>query len=79
VLFLDGHVGFEKRSYCATEDDNIYTRSSTDDKQAKYQYLTGTPPKGVGDTIAPRNRQDSLLVNENDGTASTPPRNSDVR
>ncbi len=29
VLFLDSHVGFEKRSYCAIEDDNIYTSWTT--------------------------------------------------
>ncbi len=29
VLFLDSHVCFEKRSYCAIEDDNIYTSWTT--------------------------------------------------
>ncbi len=25
TLFLDSHVGFEKRAYCGTENDNIYS------------------------------------------------------
>jgi prepilin-type processing-associated H-X9-DG protein len=25
VLFVDGHVGFEKKSFCGVNDDNIYT------------------------------------------------------
>jgi hypothetical protein len=29
VLFLDTHVSFEKRSFCALEDDNIYTVAPT--------------------------------------------------
>lgn len=57
VLFLDGHVGFEKRSYCAAEDDNIYT------------YWSGAAPnwerrKGIQPPGAPRDRRDSLLIND---------------
>ena len=55
VLFLDGHVAFEKTALCGTNGDNIYTSwSGTDIRR-------GTPPK-LGDQ--PRDRLDSLLVND---------------
>ena len=59
VLFLDGHVYFEKRSYCAMEEDNLYT-----------SWTTATPPdkrKGIQPataTYSPRDRTDSLLIND---------------
>jgi prepilin-type N-terminal cleavage/methylation domain-containing protein len=65
VLFMDMHVDFEKRSYCAVEDDNIYT------------YVTGTaaPQLGTPPTVyvsVPGHRKDSLLVH--DGGPTTDPR-----
>jgi prepilin-type N-terminal cleavage/methylation domain-containing protein len=64
VLFLDSHVGFEKRAYCSLEDDNIFTVSTIATKgDAK-----GTLP----DTSAtPRNRKDSLLVHDPDTFGTT--------
>ncbi|MGE5296745.1 MAG: hypothetical protein ACM3VT_18145, partial [Solirubrobacterales bacterium] len=41
VLFLDGHVKFENRSFCGLDDDNIYT-VSTDPANGD---PLGTPPK----------------------------------
>jgi len=66
VLFMDSHVDFEKRSYCAVEDDNIYTFLARvlDPRQL------GTPP--VVYVSEPGDRKDSLLVH--DGGPTTDPR-----
>jgi hypothetical protein len=55
VLFMDSHVWFEKRSYCAIKDDNIYTFWDGGDIRR------GTPPV-IGSQ--PRDRLDSLLVHD---------------
>jgi hypothetical protein len=55
VLFLDIHVGQEKRSFCGLNDDNIYTSWNGEDKRR------GTPPR-LGSK--PADRADSLLVND---------------
>jgi len=55
VLFLDGHVGFEKVSFCGINDDNIYT------------YWDGSDIRRGGlPTLAslPGDRTDSLLVHD---------------
>jgi prepilin-type processing-associated H-X9-DG protein len=57
VLFLDSHVEFAKRAFCAVDDDNIYTISGNQWTAD----LLGTPPK-LGSQ--PTNRKDSLLVND---------------
>jgi prepilin-type N-terminal cleavage/methylation domain-containing protein/prepilin-type processing-associated H-X9-DG protein len=63
VLFLDGHVAFEKRPYCSIEDDNIYT-------------LTDKAPQGSAFgkaplcTDQPQARKDSVLIH--DGAAPPP-------
>jgi prepilin-type N-terminal cleavage/methylation domain-containing protein len=57
VLFMDMHVDFEKRAYCAVEDDNIYTLFyGTGYPQS------GDPPTSVSDK--PTRRKDSFLVND---------------
>jgi len=55
VLFLDGHVNFEQISFCAVNDDNIYTSWDGQDIRR------GIPPK-LGSQ--PADRSDSLLVND---------------
>jgi prepilin-type processing-associated H-X9-DG protein len=55
VLFLDGHIEFERRSYCGVDNDNIYTSWAGQDK------VRGVPPK-FGST--PADAKDSLLVND---------------
>jgi len=55
VLFLDIHVGQEKRSFCGLNDDNIYTSWNGEDIRR------GTPPR-LGSR--PADRADSLLVND---------------
>ncbi|OHB63134.1 MAG: hypothetical protein A2Y77_07890 [Planctomycetes bacterium RBG_13_62_9] len=61
VLFLDSHVEFAKRTYCAVEDDNIYTISrNTPPGNAD---LYGAMPK-PGPTCKPANRKDALLVHD---------------
>ncbi|OHB62149.1 MAG: hypothetical protein A2168_00915, partial [Planctomycetes bacterium RBG_13_50_24] len=55
VLFLDLHVGFEERSYCGINDDNIYTYWSGGDIRRG-----ATPTLGSG----PSDRSDSLLVHD---------------
>jgi len=60
VLFMDGHVTFEKQSFCGVDDDNVYTRwvSVTDKKR-------GARP---GMPTQPFARTDSLLVTDGAGT-----------
>jgi prepilin-type N-terminal cleavage/methylation domain-containing protein len=61
VLFLDSHVEFAKRAFCALEDDNIYTVSTaaeTGDIVGEVPVLSGR--RGVGAA----NRQDSVLVHD---------------
>jgi hypothetical protein len=71
---MDIHVDFEKQSFCAIDDDNIYT----------YQYFAlpkeqGAPPIcDMYDTSKPITLNDSILVNECKGsphttTGTTPP------
>jgi len=65
VLFMDSHMAFEKRAFCAIDDDNIYTFSAGPAKQQ------GNPPV-VGES-QPQNRLDSLLVHDGD-RVQTPPK-----
>jgi len=70
VLFLDSHVNMEKRSYCGTEMDNIYTVASPSAAKTTSIYYTGMPFQNV--TMKPISRKDSFLVNEGTGiTGST--------
>jgi hypothetical protein len=59
VLFLDSHVEFAKRSFCAVEDDNIYTISTF----AGTGDLLGTVPS-PSRQYEPKNRNDSVLVHD---------------
>jgi prepilin-type N-terminal cleavage/methylation domain-containing protein/prepilin-type processing-associated H-X9-DG protein len=56
VLFMDGHVSFEKRSYCAINDDNIYTFWDGGDIRR------GSVP--VVGLTEPKDRKDSFLVHD---------------
>ncbi|MHC4425864.1 MAG: zinc-ribbon domain-containing protein [Planctomycetota bacterium] len=58
VLFLDSHVGFEDRSFCGMNDDNIYTYWDGGDIR-----IGGTPRLGS----EPSDRLDSLLVHDDGG------------
>ena len=58
VLFVDSHVEFEKRAYCGTEDDNIYTFFS----QGMEPPQLGQPP--VPFMSQPGHRKDSLLLHD---------------
>jgi prepilin-type processing-associated H-X9-DG protein len=58
VLFLDGHVWFEKRPHCAVDDDNIFTISD----RATTGSAMGTPPPVS--QFNPANRNDSVLVHD---------------
>lgn len=62
ILFLDSHVSFEKRAYCAINDDNVYTRwppNTTNPTE---------PIRRVGEIPAmdqiPGGRNDSYLVHD---------------
>ena len=55
VLYVDGHVTFEKNSFCGVNDDNIYTCFSGSDVRR------GAPPTL---TSQPQSRIDSMLVND---------------
>ncbi|NQV31127.1 MAG: type II secretion system protein [Phycisphaeraceae bacterium] len=68
VLFLDSHVGMEKRAYCGTELDNIYTIAMPNAVQNTQQYYTGVVFSGL--TQKPTTRKDSYLINEGSAIAS---------
>lgn len=59
VLFLDGRVTFERRSFCGLDNDNIYTRASNMVKGDAY----GTSPV-YSSAYLPMNDRDSLLVHD---------------
>jgi len=69
VMFMDSHVEFCKRAYCAIENDNIYTR------------FPGTGYPEVGEppmpyTSLPGTRKDNLLVHDGEpgsGGGGAPP------
>ena len=61
VLFLDSHVEFAKRSYCAVEDDNIYTISSSPNRGD----LVGT--QASSRRYEPSNRKDTVLLHDLEG------------
>ena len=67
VLFVDTHVGFEKRPFCGIKDDNIYTYWDGGDIRRG-----GLPIPGA---IEPQDSLDSLLVNDGAGPVlpSPPP------
>ncbi len=56
VLFVDGHVSFEEKSFCGVHDDNIYTFCDA------WDIRMGAPP--VIGASEPKDRLDSFLVNE---------------
>lgn len=55
VLFLDGHVAFEKRPFCGINNDNIYTFWDGGDIRVGAAPLIGSEPQ---------DRSDSLLVDD---------------
>lgn len=61
VLYLDGHVEFEKRSYVGLENDNIYTQHGT--SGGTVDRVKGILPT-TRTAVEPANRQDSYLVND---------------
>jgi len=61
ILFLDNHVGFEKRPFAGVNDDNIWTFWDGGDVRI------GTPPVFGSE---PQDRTDSLLVHDGEGGAS---------
>jgi hypothetical protein len=65
VLFMDSHVGFEKRPFCGIDDDNIYTFWDGGDIRRG-----GIPIPGYGE---PGDRLDSLLVNDGEGWGAASP------
>ncbi len=65
VLYMDGHVTFEKRAYCAIDDDNIYTWYPSSFKNIT-EKRKGNQPPGT-----PGNRQDSYLAIDGPGGITT--------
>ena len=59
VLFMDIHVDFEKQSFCAINDDNIYTYQAP-----AIAIQQGAQPVCETYNIQPTTSKDSLLVNE---------------
>jgi len=64
VLFMDSHVSFEKRPFCAINDDNIYTWWDGGDIRRG-----GYPIPGASE---PQDRLDSLLVHDGEGSEPGP-------
>ncbi|MBM4026890.1 MAG: hypothetical protein FJ280_16045 [Planctomycetes bacterium] len=58
VLFADGHVAFQERSYCGLDGDNIYLVSNSL-QQGSPLGSVPIPPMAV-----PANRRDSVLVHD---------------
>jgi prepilin-type processing-associated H-X9-DG protein len=56
VLYVDGHVSFEKRAFCAVDGDNIYTFWDGGDIRRG-----GAPVVGI---TVPMDRKDSFLVHD---------------
>lgn len=69
VLFLDSHVSLEKRSYCGTEQDNIYTVQVPNAVQNTQPYYTGVVFNGIAQK--PSTRKDSYLINEGSAISSS--------
>ncbi len=66
VLFMDGHVDFERQPFCGINDDNIYTFWDGGDIR-----VGGIPTPSVSE---PTNRLDSLLVHDGEvGPTTRPP------
>jgi len=59
----------EKRSYCGTEMDNIYTMGIASAVKTTSLYYTGVAFSGIAQK--PINRKDSFLINEGTGVASS--------
>jgi prepilin-type N-terminal cleavage/methylation domain-containing protein len=69
VLFLDSHVGFEKRSFCGTDNDNIYTYQTSLATAATD--LKGNMPTAYTYTTSMiKSRRDSLLLQDTNAKAS---------
>ena len=64
VLFMDGHVDFERQAFCGINDDNIYTFWDGGDIR-----IGGLPTPGASE---PMNRLDSLLVHDDPETGGRP-------
>jgi hypothetical protein len=75
VLFLDCHVGFEERSFCGINDDNIYTYWDGGDIRIGAPPIVVSGPIGRSGRISfgsePSDRLDSLLVHDPVSTSST--------
>ena len=67
VLFMDGHVNFEKRSYCGIDDDNIYTYYNTGTTNPLTKRKANKPAPGG----QPGDRQDSYLIIDGPGGGIT--------
>jgi len=65
VLFMDIHVGFEKRPFCGINDDNIYTYWRGGDIRKG-----GIPIPGRSE---PQDRLDSFLVHDGQGRPRSAP------
>jgi len=59
VLFLDGHVTFEHRSFCGLDDDNIYAKASSYVEGDAKGFMAVYSPD-----LQPMNERDSFLVHD---------------
>jgi prepilin-type N-terminal cleavage/methylation domain-containing protein/prepilin-type processing-associated H-X9-DG protein len=65
VLFMDGHVGFEEVPFCGINEDNIYTYWDGGDLRI------GAIPI-CGPDVTPMDREDSLLVHDDEPAVAPP-------
>ncbi len=64
VLFLDSHVGFEKRAFVGTDNDNIYTYQMSG-AQASMDLKGQMPTAYTYSSSTLKSRRDSLLLQDN--------------
>ena len=69
VLFVDGHVSFERVSFCGVDEDNIYTpfTVTTDNVPIQDIRIGIKPNSDGGDRLKPGNRYDSYLLGNEQG------------
>jgi prepilin-type processing-associated H-X9-DG protein len=72
VLFIDGHVAFEERSYCGLDNDNIYLISADPTQGSPLGWV---PAPGMA---TPTNRKDSVLVHDPVPALLAPPEVANV-
>jgi len=72
VLFIDGHVSFERMPFCGVDEDNIYTPFTIDAYNVPEQDIRVglKPTPDGGEVFPPGNRYDSYLLANEQGSGA---------